>query len=340
MVALKTERQVYLWHVEAHPLPRKTPVSVSLDEVLEIIDAAFVVGDARAYLAADGSLVDTPINDDGSKNCIYLADMAIDESTGIRTILVNRGDPDAANPAFIAEDLIGVRPIEPEDGEVQGWSAHMVLRQAEPDHLSYRACFERMQNVSSTLVEKLFSHILDKHTKSNPKYTYDHVVNRGRKKVIERRPYRIRLGVKRVPADKIIDDLDKGELSGITLINSSPEYAGPAAPEIVKSVKHTLEIRTADVDKSKLSNFVKNVTNWGKQNNYNEIQFDLRNLPSGGSASPRFSIEKSDAMETLYVRSQKISGFSSFLERCHAAIDEDIRSKMVELITDDDVWIR
>lgn len=53
MVALRTERRVFLWRIYPRPVPIDSKKEVTLEECLKIIEAAFVSGTASAYRLSD-----------------------------------------------------------------------------------------------------------------------------------------------------------------------------------------------------------------------------------------------------------------------------------------------
>lgn len=344
MVALKHERRVFMWHVSPQTIPMDVPKDVTLDEILEKLETAFRSKAARLYLGPDGGAFKS---EGGSKpdpkNCVYIADIKRIEKPDAIVLLINRGDPDAANPAFIDAVSNDVSVVPPKPNETQGWSAHLCISLTQ-DGSAYRACFERMQNVSSTLVEKLFQELLDTSTKSDPLYTYEKRVKipsrKGRppKEKIEIKPYRIKLRIKRVPSEQIIEDIEKGELTHVSLIRRNVKYEGPGAPNIIQSATNTLTLRARAADKGAVATFVEEVTSWARKHDFNEIQFKIVELPGSASAQPRFTLEKEDALETLYVRSQKLDGFGLSLERCYSQTCEEITKKLVELLSDSEKW--
>ncbi|WP_147385846.1 hypothetical protein [Oleomonas cavernae] len=337
MVALKTERQIFMWRMQGHPLPKEASAEVDIHKIFEIIELAHQNGSAKMYFDNDHKIV-MEQGDFSEVNCIYIADIKTNGRQGIKTILINRGDPDAANPAFIKPVSEDVRSVEPEDDEMQGWSAHLVISTNADSQGEFRACFEQMQNVSSTLVQKLLDSILDKYTQGNSDFLYEKVLRSRGKTRVELRPYKIRLSINRVPSEKIIEDIKKGELSEINLIKKKPQYTGPGAPDIMKSISEKLTIRTKRVDENRISNYIRNVMLWAKNNNYNEIQFKITDLPGKKSSSPRLMVDKIDAMETLYSRSQRITGFGLMLEACYSKVQLQIEKKMISVIESEERW--
>lgn len=334
MVALKTERRVYLWRIRPHTTPNDAPV-VALSKILDILEEAFNNKKAFAFVDADGRVAPTQ---DAAENCIFIADFATSADGKTCHILINRGDPDIAHPSFINPTALTVKNVPPGQGEVQGWSAHMVINKQADATGNYRAAFERMQNVSSTLVQRYLDALLDHATQGKTEYIYQKSLKKGKKVVVEDRPYKLRLGINKVPSENLINNVKEGSLNGVTFIRNETEYSGPGDPSVVNSVKHKLVIRTKKLDKDKAVDYIKDVTQWGKEHNYDEVQFSVTDLPGDTSASPRFAIEKADAMDTVYSRTHRITGFSKLLETCYQKIEVEIADKMSAELSNETLW--
>lgn len=337
MVALKTERSVLLWHLAPHPLPREAPVEVTFAEIIGHLKNAFDEKRAFAHLDGEGGLVEL-----GSatlaKNCIYIADIKFGRGKKAVALLINRGDPDVAHPSFINPLKSTVTNVPPGEDEVQGWSSHLVVSLEQDRFGRHRACFERMPNVSSTLVQKYLDALIDHITKDDPNYVYLKARRSGKKTYTEERRYKLRLGVNKVPSETLERDIKEGVLTGVTLIRTQPEYAGPGDPTVLKSVKEQVTLRVKDVEDGRAMAFARSVVNWGRDNHYDEIQFKIEELPGKRSSSPRFKLEQADAMDTLYARSQRLTGFETLLETCYPAVNKEIAKRMLSEINNEANW--
>ena len=334
MVALKSERRVYLWRLQPHTSPKDAPV-ITLSDILDLLKDAFVNKKAFAFVDAEGRVAPTH---DAAENCIFIADFETSTDGKTCRILINRGDPEIAHPSFINPSALTVKNVPPGRGEVQGWSAHMVINKQADATGNHRAAFERMQNVSSTLVQRYLDALLDHTTEGKPEYVYQKTLKRGKKTIVEDRPYKLRLGINKVPSENLLDNVKVGALAGITLIKHNTEYSGPGDPTVVNSVKERLVIRTKKLDKDKAVDYIKEVTQWGKAHDYDEVQFSVTDLPGDTSANPRFAIEKADAMDTVYSRTHRITGFSKLLETCYQKIEADIADKMAIELSNEHLW--
>jgi hypothetical protein len=335
MVALKSERMIYLWRMSPHASPKEAPVDVKFEQIFEILKATYENKEAFAHVDAKGKVAPSH---EAAENCIFIADIQKSRDGKTCSLLINRGDPDVAHPSFINPKAQTVTHVPPGRGEVQGWSAHMVIRTAADGMKGHRAAFERMQNVSSTLVQRYIDALVDKATEGKSEFTYKKPIKKGKKTEIEIRSYKLRLSINKVPSDDLVADVKKGRLSAIKLIRTKPEYSGPGDPTIVSSISEVLRIGTKNVDENSALDYIKKIRDWGKENEYDEVQFSITELPGGSTAHPRFEIEKLDAMDTIYSRSHRITGFSGLLETCYQEIDAEIAGKMIAELSNESLW--
>ncbi|WP_159010403.1 hypothetical protein [Bradyrhizobium sp. S69] len=339
MVALKTERRVYMWQVAPRPMPKEAPVNVSLAGVVGTLKAAYDSQTAELFLNADGRVlpVDAPLTEKDPKNRVYISDF--EEDDGYVTILINRGDPTVSDTAFINAVTDGVRTIVPETDESQGWSAHLVISKYMSGQNVHRACFERMPHATSWFVEALIKRILEMKAVNNPAYIFQKPKRKGGKIVYETFTYRDHLSIKKVPSERLKEDIKQGELSAIVLIDTKAKFTGPDSPDVIKSVERRLVIKPDKaVAQAKVLSYFKKLIPWAKEQKFDTIQVKLTELPGGATASPRFLIEQGDATETLYVRTQRLLEFGEILESCYAKIMPEIKSKMIALMQDNSKW--
>lgn len=339
MVALKTERRVYMWKVSPRPMPIEAPIKVTLAEIVATLKAAYEAQTAELFLNADGRVLppDALATDKDPKNRVYISDF--EEEDGFVTMLINRGDPTLADTAFINAVTDEVRTIAPEKNESQGWSAHLVIAKSGNRQNVHRACFERMPHATSWFVEALIKRILETRAANDAAYTFQKAKRKGGKIEYETFAYRDHLSIKKVPSEHLKDDIKQGELSAIVLIDTKAKFTGPDSPDVVKSVERRLVIKPDKaVAQTKVLAYFKQLIPWAKEQKFDTIQVKLTELPGGATASPRFLIEQGDATETLYVRTQRLLGFGQILGSCYAKIMPEIKAKMIALIQDGSKW--
>ncbi|NKJ02789.1 hypothetical protein [Novosphingobium sp. SG707] len=309
---------------------------MSLTEVLEILEGAFQNGNAFVHLDQDGRVC-SPDEDGDIKNCIYIADLSYSAEGRYCYLLLNRGDPDVVHPSFINPIARTVTVVPPGEDEVQGWSAHLVIDMNER-HGKHRACFEKMQNVSTTLVQRYFDALLKKAADDNPEYQFEKMVIQRGQDVEVVRSYRPALTINRVPSSSLKKDIERGFLSAINLIREVEEYNGPGDPSTFRSIEQKLTIRPAHMSGDRAKDFIRQVSDWGREQNFSAVQFEIKGLEGGTSAHPKFELEQADAMETLYSRTKLIDDFNDLLQSCYSSMNMEIVERIVREIGNEGNW--
>jgi hypothetical protein len=337
MVALKTERRVFLWKLTPHSMPREAGKVVTLNEIVMILEAELAAGKARVYLSSSASILEDGSPEADEKHQLYIAQIKRNADSETVTILINRGDPNAVSPAFIDFTNSAVNIVQPKVGEAPGWSAHLVIAMKE-DKGAYRACFEQMPRVSSSLVASAVEKIIIRAIQNSRRYTYETWIlhRRNREKVM--RPYRPVLGIQRIPSEKLQDDLAHGELTGVTITKRGEYYTGVGSKALVTKQEQKIVIHLKSAEPQTVADVVRGIVQKAKDDKYSAITFHIENLPGGATNSPTINLDDHDALEHLYVRAQRLTNFPIFLEACYSQICADIEFKMIDLINLADGW--
>lgn len=245
MVALKTERRVFLWKITPRPIPKDSKRPVDLNEILAILEAEFKAGRARVYLGEASRILEDTDTKRDEKSQIYLACLKRKKGSGTVTLLINRGDPEAVAQSFIDSKTKRVRIPQPNDTESPGWSAHLVISLKSTKEGYHRACFEKMSRVSSSLVLAALDKIIARAAGKDSKYAYVIKKKDGKNTKDETRRYRPTLDTTRVPSEKLAHDLEQGELSSIILTKKIAVYNGVGAEKLIKRQEEKIILRTA-----------------------------------------------------------------------------------------------
>lgn len=343
MAVSRTERRAFLWRL----VPRVKPAvaaslgkTATLEEILCILEAALSAGTARVAVSADGGLWDpTGSEPFDAKNQIYIQDIRRHPTEPIVTLLISRGDPNTAPPAFLdmTSASAPIRVENPKPPEAQGWSAHLCISTTMISG-SHRGCYERMPGVSASLMQAALDHIVFAALAKNPTYEFETSKRVKSKLFIDRKPYRPFLDVGPVPSERLIDDLKQGELSRITLTRSVTSYAGPAAKKNVVRQERKLILHTAKSNAPDIESLVQEVMVFAREKKYEKITFNLEKLPGNMTNQPTIDITEEDALEVLYVRAQRLHGFVNLLENAYSKVSPQIEEKMIEVITDAALW--
>jgi hypothetical protein len=111
MAVSKFERKVYLWRFTPRVRPKEANQTATLAEIMGLVEVLYKSGKANVHVAENGQILDdaSPLKDD--KNQLYLADF--EQTNASFVLLFNRGDPTAANPAFLSKLQSQVRSVLP-----------------------------------------------------------------------------------------------------------------------------------------------------------------------------------------------------------------------------------
>lgn len=337
MVALKTERRVFLWRVTPRAVPREAPNEVSIAEIVEILENAWAAGTARVYLSSSAAILadDDPTRDE--KHQLYIAEIRRVPERNTITFLVNRGDPNIVSPAFIDSQDSAVRVVQPTPTESVGYSAHLVMS-LEADGHGHRACFEQMPRVSSSLVGSALDSIISRAVAGNPKYLFETLKRRGKRIERTARPYRPIFEIQRIPSERLRDDLQHGELSGVTLTRQREFYTGVGSRDLITKQEEKIVLKLRHADPVRVSDVVRNIIQQAKTDTYSTITFHLEKLPGNATNSPTIALDDQDALEHLYVRATRLTNFPGFLEACYSNICSDIERKMLDIVANPTHW--
>jgi hypothetical protein len=344
VISSRNERRVYLWRIRPSVKPLAAYTSgaktATLEEVICVLEAELSAGRARAHIAMGGGLLkpdDPELPDD--KNQLFVAEIKRDEERHTVTLLISRTDPNAASPAFFdMRDDGRIRVENPKPPEALGWSTHLCIRTKLESGI-HRACFEKQQKLSASLVMDMLDQVIKAALHKNPTYVFDSSKMQGMKKVIAPKPYRPTLDFERMPSESLMEDLKKGELSSITMAQKTSAYKGIGIPPEISSTDRKLVLHTKKHAIADMSNFVQRIMGLAKQNQYEKVTFHLDNLPGGMTNEPTIDVNVEDAMSVLYVRAQRLTEFSQILENAYENVNIEIENKMADLLITERVWL-
>lgn len=332
MVALRNERRVFLWHLFPQPAPAEAKKTVTLDEIVKILEQEHTAGRARVYLSEGGNrFLETDDENRNEKNQLYIAQIRRGAVTRTVTILFNRGDPNAVSTAYLNTEKNTVRVDPPTEDEVPGWSAHLVISTVAHKG-RHKACFEKMPRVSSNLVMNALDRFVGQAVAGSSKYRYEVNVKTKGKIGTRQKPYRPTLDVQRVPSEKLVDDLEQGELSGVTITKKTNFYSGVGRGDLIKYQEQKITIKTAPAEPETVKEFLGGFLERAKSQGYTSVTFHLEKLPKGQTNNPTITLDDHDALEQLYCRAQVMDGFKEFLEALYPAICDAIEAKMISVV--------
>jgi hypothetical protein len=357
LIPLKHERRVFLLSVRSAAFPHVAPV-IGLEKTVSIIKEIYDANEALVLVNENGAInlkdddaeVEVADDDDADEgtdptNAIYISDMQIDDKKKIATILIVRGDPEITNPGYTNPATKEVRVDQPETGESPGYSAHLVISYAAA-HTSEgkgRAVLERMPTVSRSIVFAFLNRLLKKYAASHGEFEYEAPGKKDAKGKTaskkEKKPYRPRLAVTGKKSSTLQEDIKKGYVSSVDLIDRKASFGGLDANDKIRELTRRLEYKLdSSIDEKGVMAVIKKLTKKGKDEHFDEVQIHVRGLAGDASVSPRFTLDVAEAQDFLYIRNERITGFSKELEPIYAKVEPEIVQKMNQMLNSKNIW--
>lgn len=221
------ERLVYFFEVQVKTNKDKASPP-PLVEVIEKLQEAFDAGEASLLInkkTATVEIVQIRVNPEGQ----------------IATFFLRCSDKNGADVYFANPELKQSRVERKREGEGRAFGAHfsVSLTPRNVGGAVYGAMLEKANNLSSTIVTRLFQSILRGQYQANPElFTCDDIsgakTRDGRPKQVGFRPM---LELSGLPSDQFIADLEEGTLKEVQLIEQREERQVGARPWLVEDQK-------------------------------------------------------------------------------------------------------
>lgn len=333
MALSKYERDIILMKAKAVVVPQDAPVA-TLEDAFDIIYELFIKNKATAYLDSKQNVISAVIvsGNPVPVDSIHIADMNYDKSTGVCSILVNRGDENLTDPAFIDTVTRKSRVAAKGTNEVVGYSAHIVIDFKNPDAIGcHKLIFERVPNLGRSLVFEFFNHLLKAHAENNTKFQF---TNPKTKQV---KDYRIKFDTEFAKSPQLEKDLKEGRMTGVELIKRNSSDEGLDNLPNIKKVTKKLIIAVDHGSVANPLNWLNKMKKHAANDGFDEIQVKIQGA-SGGSKSPRFATALQDAAEVLYARLESIKDFAKPLDQCREKINYDVSNKMTVALKNTSLW--
>ncbi|TAX38535.1 hypothetical protein [Rhizobium leguminosarum] len=221
------ERLVYFFEVQVKTNKDKASPP-PLGEVIEKIIEAFQAGEASLQLNRKSATVE-------------IVEVRMDPARQIVTFFLRCADKNGADVYFANPELGQSRVERKREGEGRAFGAHfsVSLTPREEGGAVYGAMLEKANNLSSTIVARLFQSILRRQYQANPNlFTCDDIsgarTRDGHPKQVGFRPM---LELSGLPSDQFIADLEEGTLKEVQLIEQHEERQVGARPWLVEDQK-------------------------------------------------------------------------------------------------------
>lgn len=223
------ERLVYSFEVQVKTNKEKaSPPPIA--EVIEKLREAYEAGEAVLLINKKTATVE-------------IVQMRLNEDRQLVTFFLRCSDKNGADVYFANPDLKQSRVERKREGEGRAFGAHfsVSLTPREVGGTVYGAVLEKANNLSSTIVARLFQSILRQQYQANPNlFTCDDIsgarTRDGKAKQVGFRPM---LELSGLPSEQFIADLEEGTLKEVLLIEQKEERQVGARPWLVENQKVT-----------------------------------------------------------------------------------------------------
>jgi hypothetical protein len=316
-------------------------VVVTLDILLEVCKHYDEKGEAIAYIA--GSKVNTGAELDES-NAIYISDMREDDTT--LSILLVRGDPERAIPAFVNPQTRKVTVIESDEpGNVPGASAHLIISKQEiaagPDQGRHRMALEKTRGIGRALVRDFLGNLLTRFAHDFP----DRFVAEKKRKSKNEKPemlsYRPTVRFNPQPNASLKDDLENGRIGGFKLVRGTTDFQGEASEPKVEKIDVQLRAVIAPTkDMGKVTQLIKGVQAALESVAFHDFKLEL--VDEGGEPlrnTEMLSVESLEAEGDMrYCRTIPIAGLVGEVSECYSEFHAPVLAFAKKAIAEPGYW--
>lgn len=219
-----TERLVYFFEVQVKTNKDKASPPPLADVVGKFVEA-FEAGTASLLINKKTATVE-------------IVQVRVDHAKQIATFFLRCADKNGADVYFANPELKQSRVERKREGEGRAYGAHFSVSLVPRDigGSVYAAMLEKANNLSSTIVTRLFQSILRGQYKINPNlFTCDDISGaRTRDGLPKQVGFRPMLELSGLPSDQFIADLEEGTLKEVQLIEQREERQVGARPWLVE----------------------------------------------------------------------------------------------------------
>lgn len=249
-------------------------VAVPATVLFEACNRYFTDESAIAYVVGSALSANSMID---PTNAIYIADL--EDTAQVLSLLLVRGDPKRAIPAFVnprSRTIIQSRPDDP--GYVPGASCHIVISKQEiaagADQGRFRMVMEQTRGIGRTLAKDFLSLLLARFSEGHP----DRFIAEKKRKRKNEKPetvsYRPTVRFHPQMNGNLKNDLEEGRIGGFKLTRGSTTFRGEADEPAVQRLDVQLQARiTPTSDFSKVKRLVDHV-----RQTLNAISFESLNV--------------------------------------------------------------
>lgn len=269
-----------------------------------------------------------------SAETVYLADIKINSSNTRVDFLVNRSDRDASNTVY--SNPVGntpLRVIPKAIGEGNDFSAHVVMSLVPQDN-SYKMVLELAPGLPSGKIEHFLNYLIGLCIRENK--TAHHVPHPSGALSPTGVPLTVlayhKAELRGHPSPDFLNSINGGVLESIELVDKRKKNLSWDSNGHMKEVSRTINLRVGP--KANALNFrrIKEAAAVAYLKNYSSARVRFK-TPDGIMSTVTFDTQSTQlANDVIYVKKEKISGFSVPLEQSCASLNSEVVKKMVRLL--------
>lgn len=268
-----------------------------------------------------------------SAEIVYLADLKISTDRKRAEFLVNRSDRDASDSVYSNPLGNTVRRIPKTSGEGNDFSAHVVVN-LKPQGNKYMTVLELSPGLASgkiaTFLNFLIGHCV-KEDKDAHKVPHPNGATNSAG-VPETIVAYHKVELTGHPSDQFLNSINGGVLESIELIDRRKNNLNWDTNGHMKEISRSVSLRVGP--KANAPNFrrVKEAAAIAFQKNYSSARVRFK-TPDGIMTTVTMDTQSAQlANDVIYVKKEKISGFSQLLETSYEALHPEIIAKMIRLL--------
>ncbi|UVO35834.1 hypothetical protein KUL72_31675 [Bradyrhizobium arachidis] len=295
---------------------------------------AYVVG---AAVSSD-SMVDP-------SNAIYIADL--EDAGQVLSLLLVRGDPKRAIPAFVnprSRSVVQSRPDDP--GYVPGASCHVVISKQEiaagNDQGRFRTVVEQTRGIGRALVKDFLTLLLKRFAEDHP----DRFIAEKKRKRKNEKPetvtYRPTVRFHPQMNGNLKKDLEEGRIGGFKLTRGSTKFRGEADEPALQRLDVQLQARIAPTnDFSKVKRLVDHVRQTLKVISFESLNVELvddsgHRIDSVSTAT--IGIENLDDADMRYCKTVTIPDHGGEAAECYSAFHPPTKKFAAKCLQNAEYW--
>jgi hypothetical protein len=268
-----------------------------------------------------------------SAETVYLADINIQPNGKRVDLLINRSDRDASDTVYSDPQSNAVRSFPKNAGEGNDFSAHVVINLAARGS-TYEAALEGSPGLSSSKIALFLNYLIRHCIKSNkPAFRVPHPDGSTDTAGVPRTVTAYhKVEMRGHPSPDLLQSINGGVLDSIELIDKRKRNLNWDSNGNTKEIQRTVSLRVGPKANAKNFSRIQEAAALAVARHYSEARVKFTG-PNGVPGTVTLETQTMQlAQDSLYVKKEKISGFSSLLESSSQSLNQEIVDKMARLL--------